>query len=524
MLQGTAVPGPEDAIAHRHRTPVRPHVAQAHHPVRIRRGGEAVEHGLHRPHHRQIRLQDIGRIRQHPALHGPVVRRAGLRVQKQAGHRIVRIIRETVRPFGVPRRTERQPPVVQRPLLCTAPFSEIDLPIRHVVRRPRLHIQPSVVPHQKNPDWSAIHRPIVFALQPVVIPPQPVPVQVQRRLRPKIQIPYLSPAYPAVQPRPNNQPLCLPACLGPPLRPNALKAPQHAPQEHVEPAPHVYGRHIHIGEFGGQTRRPPVRPVLRVVQRPKIPVRKPFERGARPDREIAVPTLDLLHCLLQTPADCRHPRRADLVLQPQQRLIHRPLLRKTHLKCAVPKEKVPVEIPHPLPHEQRLQMRRPCGHHQILRHPGIGPVQHPHVAVGPRLRSQPFHRIVAVPVGPPGVVPRRAEHPFGMVFPTRVLPHHHVAPAGIILPVGPAPRTQLVGHPLHEHRIPALRLRPVNIPPQHGPVAHRHRHVALDQDLIRRFGNLLCRHNTSRYSRKASSSSSSASSHPISSLTSQKPF
>ncbi len=121
------------------------------------------------------------------------------------------------------------------------------------------------------------------------------------------------------------------------------------------------------------------------------------------------------------------------------------------------------------------QVRRLLDRRLPLREPDVGPADHAHLAVGPRLCRRPLHRVVAVGrLLPHGVeLALRAVAAPGVLVEGRVAALGEVAPgAGIAVAAGVG-RAPVVGRPLQDHGERPVTRRQVHLGREPDAVAHR---------------------------------------------------
>ena len=133
--------------------------------------------------------------------------------------------------------------------------------------------------------------------------------------------------------------------------------------------------------------------------------------------------------------------------------------------------------------DHRRQVRRPRVCQLPLGPAAVRAAERAHLARRPRQPRRPLHRVVAV-LGVPvvGAEEARLELAVRPVAPPHVLLHHDIPALRKPVPLLHTVLAVLrVRRPLQQHRIPARRVRPVHIRPQHRPIPHLRPHIRLDR-------------------------------------------
>ena len=260
-----------------------------------------------------------------------------------------------------------------------------------------------------------------------------------------------------------------------------LDGPDH---EDVEPAADVRHRRFDFVELLVDVPLPPERPVVGIRQQVVEPVVQPGGQRIRVDRQVPVPAVHLLQRLLQNPLAARIFFAAREVCQVVQRPAQRPRQHEAELERAVVIHPFVAVVRRRLAHVHRAQVRRARRRHAVLGHARIRASDGAHLAVAPRLRGDPFHRVVAVAVRAPAVVVEGDELSAGLEPPAHILQHDGIAVRG-----KEGGRANLhfgrvffrVRRALQQRRERPAALRQIDVCTQHGAVPRREGDIAQDR-------------------------------------------
>ena len=481
----------QDPVGQDLRAAIRMDVDQLRGDVRVEGAAADVEDGLHRADdvkvmRKRLRGEDQDVL---APLERALVERAAAPADGAAaieggaadrGHRRARVVQERVRRF-VAGRLAREPPV---PADRVCPPIAAEMPLLHldVGRRPVRLGDPAVGAHEEE-----AHRPVAVGKDVATLQPAVVELEVERGrvLDPEArQHPIVAlredPALDRVRPRPDHELLARPARVAQPV-----EVAQRPLDEDVVPAAEVQRRDVRLRRVLLGRDRVPERITVGVGEPLVVPGREPVEQVDAPQRPAPVEPLDVVH---------RGAHGGDLVVEvlaggfPREQAregerAQAPVQREAELERAALIDPALVVVGRGHVWRDRFECGNAVGprhRRQPLGRADVGAAQHPDRAVRPGLGGAPGDRVLAVLL----LGQERAPLALGVEPAAAVLHDHDVAGFREREPVdriaGRHP-VAVVGRPLEDDRQPLGGVRAVDLGGQRHAVAHRHAHVALDQ-------------------------------------------